>query len=41
MIWLISLFIIVLVLAYVRASLRWTTLVLAGWLGLYTLATGA
>ncbi len=40
MIWLISLFIIVLVLAYVRASLRWTTLILAGWLSAYTLLQG-
>ncbi|MFA6163159.1 MAG: acyl-CoA dehydrogenase [Methylobacter sp.] len=40
MIWLISLFIIALVLAYVRASLRWTTLILAGWLCAYTLLQG-
>lgn len=40
MIWLISLVIIAGVLAYGRASLRWTTLVLAGWLGLYSLAAG-
>lgn len=40
MIWLISLFIILGVLAYGRASLGWTTLVLAGWLGLYSLALG-
>jgi acyl-CoA dehydrogenase len=40
MIWLISLVIIAGVLAYGRATLRWTTLVLAGWLGLYSLAAG-
>ncbi len=40
MIWLISLVIIAGVLAYVRAPLRWTTLVLFGWLGLYSLAAG-
>jgi acyl-CoA dehydrogenase len=39
-IWLISLVIIAGVLAYGRASLRWTTLVLFGWLGLYSLAYG-
>lgn len=38
--WLISLFIIILVLAYVRAPLRWTTLVLFGWLGFYSLVQG-
>ncbi|TAN71784.1 MAG: acyl-CoA dehydrogenase [Methylobacter sp.] len=37
MIWLIALLVILGVLAYVRASLRWTTLVIAGWLGLYSL----
>ena len=40
MIWLISLFIIAWVLAYVRASLRWTTLILVGWLSIYTLQQG-
>jgi len=40
MIWLISLLILVGVLAYGRASLRWTTLVLFGWLGLYSMAKG-
>ena len=40
MIWLIASLIIAGVLAYVRASLRWTTLVLAGWLGLYSLMQG-
>ncbi len=40
MIWLISLFILAAVLAYGRASLRWTTLVAAGWLGLFSLAQG-
>jgi len=40
MIWLISLFILGGVLAYGRASLRWTTLVVAGWLGLFSLAQG-
>jgi acyl-CoA dehydrogenase len=40
MIWFISLFIIALVLAYVRASLRWTTLILVGWLSAYTLQQG-
>ncbi|MDI1232526.1 MAG: acyl-CoA dehydrogenase [Methylobacter sp.] len=40
MIWLISLFILAGVLAYGRASLRWTTLVVAGWLGLFSLAQG-
>jgi acyl-CoA dehydrogenase len=41
MIWLISLVVIGGVLAYVRASLHWTTLVLAGWLALFSLAHGA
>ncbi|MCK9397611.1 MAG: acyl-CoA dehydrogenase [Methylobacter sp.] len=41
MIWLIASLIIVGVLAYVRVSLRRATLVLAGWLGLYSLAQGA
>jgi acyl-CoA dehydrogenase len=40
MIWLISLFIILCVLAYIRASIRLTTLVAAGWLGLYSLMLG-
>jgi len=40
MIWLIALLILVGVLAYGRASLRWTTLVLFGWLGLYSMAKG-
>lgn len=40
MIWLISLVIIVGVLAYARASLRWATLVVFGWLGLYTAMQG-
>ncbi len=40
MIWLISLVIIGGVLAYVRASLRWATLVVFGWLGLYTAMQG-
>lgn len=40
MIWLISLFILAAVLAYKRVSLRWTTLVAAGWLGLFSLAQG-
>ncbi|MBL6986109.1 MAG: acyl-CoA dehydrogenase [Methylobacter sp.] len=40
MIWLISLVILAGVLAYARASLHWTTLALAGWLGLYSLALG-
>jgi acyl-CoA dehydrogenase len=40
MIWLISLFIILGVLAYIRASIHLTTLVIAGWLGLYSLALG-
>jgi len=40
MIWLIALLILVGVLAYVRASLRWATLALFGWLGLYSIAQG-
>ena len=40
MIWLISLLILAGVLAYVRTSLRWTTLILFGWLGLYSLTAG-
>ena len=40
MIWLISLFILAGVLAYVRAPLRWTTLALFGWLGLYSIVQG-
>ncbi|MDO9267549.1 MAG: acyl-CoA dehydrogenase [Methylobacter sp.] len=40
MAWLIASFIILGVLAYVRASLRWTTLVVAGWLGLFSLTQG-
>lgn len=40
MIWLIALFILAGVLAYGRASLCWTTLVVAGWLGLFSLAQG-
>ncbi|MFZ2407161.1 MAG: acyl-CoA dehydrogenase, partial [Methylobacter sp.] len=40
MIWLIALLILVGVLAYVRASLRWATLVVFGWLGLYTATQG-
>ncbi len=40
MIWLIALFVIVGVLAYVRASLRWATLALFGGLGLYSLVQG-
>ncbi|MGZ5026268.1 MAG: acyl-CoA dehydrogenase [Methylobacter sp.] len=38
MTWLISLLIVLGVLAYIRASIRLTTLVMAGWLGLYSLA---
>ncbi|MFI3187847.1 MAG: acyl-CoA dehydrogenase [Methylococcaceae bacterium] len=38
MIWLISLLILAIVLAYGRATLRGTTLVIFGWLGLYSLA---
>ena len=38
MIWLISLLILAIVLAYGRATLGWTTLVIFGWLGLYSLA---
>ncbi|MGZ8160339.1 MAG: acyl-CoA dehydrogenase [Methylobacter sp.] len=40
MIWLIALLILAGVLAYVRASLRWATLVVFGWLGLYTATQG-
>ncbi|MDP1970898.1 MAG: acyl-CoA dehydrogenase, partial [Methylobacter sp.] len=40
MAWLIASFIILGVLAYVRASLRWTTLVMVGWLGLFSLTQG-
>ncbi|MGZ5599805.1 MAG: acyl-CoA dehydrogenase [Methylobacter sp.] len=40
MTWLISLLIVLGVLAYIRASIRLTTLVMAGWLGLYSLALG-
>ncbi|MDO9049387.1 MAG: acyl-CoA dehydrogenase [Methylobacter sp.] len=40
MIWLIALLILVGVLAYGRASIRWTTLVLFGWLGLYSMTQG-
>ena len=38
MIWLIALLIIVGVLAYGRATLSWTTLVVFGWLGFYSIA---
>ncbi len=37
MIWLISLLILAIVLAYGRATLSWTTLVVFGWLGLYSI----
>ncbi|WP_333874103.1 acyl-CoA dehydrogenase [Methylobacter sp.] len=40
MIWLIALLIILGVLAYIRASIHFTTLVVAGWLGLYSLTLG-
>ena len=40
MIWFLSLLIILGILAYIRTSLHVTTLVIAGWLGLYSLALG-
>ena len=41
MIWIISFFMVAGLLAYHRASLRWTTLVVCAWLGLYSLLQGA
>jgi len=40
MIWLLSLLIILGILAYIRTSIHVATLVIAGWLGLYSLALG-